>query len=133
LSLNAFSVGVPLFVKDIKGVLSAVTLPVMLLFTGYRLGKIKVHVFRHAVQGVFLRIAGGAFLALLFVKLFSVSNSVLAGVCIMSSSMPSAVNNYIFAERFKADPEFASASIVLGTLSAVITIPVVREIIKVFF
>lgn len=121
--LNIASVKVPIVLIELNKIISTITLPVMLLFVGYRIGNIKAGIFGSVFGGIFLRMAGGYISALTAVHLFRVTGSA-AGVCIITSSMPAAVYSYILTERFKGDTEFAAASVFTGTLLTFFTVPV---------
>ncbi|MCX5781132.1 MAG: AEC family transporter [Elusimicrobia bacterium] len=104
--------------------ISSITLAFMLIFVGYRIAKIKFHIVWDSIIGVMLRIFGGWISALIAVYFLAIPYPE-AGICIMSSVMPTAIMSYILAEKFKSDSEFVATTIVLGTIISIFTIPLV--------
>ena len=124
LALNVFRVEAPSVARQASGIVSLIALPAMLFFTGFRLGYIKKNIAFLAVKGSALRIFGGFIIALLAAYLLRLKGAPLY-VCLITAAMPSAVNNYIFAERYRADTEFAAASVFVGTLFWIIILPAI--------
>ncbi|OGS36379.1 MAG: hypothetical protein A2293_16790 [Elusimicrobia bacterium RIFOXYB2_FULL_49_7] len=110
--------------KSAAAFVSAVTLPAMLLFVGSRLGNFKKEMFSRVVMGVFLRMAGGFVMAVALTHVLGIGGTA-RGVCLMTSSMPAAVNAYIYSERYRSNPEFAAANVFLGTMIAFLMIVLV--------
>jgi predicted permease len=52
-----------------------------------------------------------------------------AGVLILGSAMPVAVFNYMFAERYERSPEEVAGVVVVSTLLALLTIPLLISIL----
>ena len=48
---------------------------------------------------------------------------IMAGVVLLQATMPSAVFNYVFADRYHRDPDKVAAVILQSTLLSVITLP----------
>lgn len=124
LALNVLSVPVPGFIAGISDILTAVSLPFMLFIVGYGISGIRAGVAGRAFIGVAFRMGGGLLAAVAAIKLFGISGAA-AGVCLITSSMPAAVNTYLFADYFGLDSEFAAAAVLLGTLAALITVPLI--------
>lgn len=120
--LNYSGVRLPGLMFEFNKAVSAITLPVMLVFVGFRLAGISIKMIGPAFGGVVLRMLGGWFLGLAGVILFNITGPA-AAVCMITSSMPPAVNTYILSERFKSDYHFASAAIFIGTLLSLISVP----------
>lgn len=127
--LNLVSVPVPAAVLKANSILSMIVLPCMLMLVGYKLSEIKLHSVLPAVGGVALRMGGGLIVALACVKLLGLAGAA-ALVCLLSSSMPAAVNTYIMAEYYKLDVDFAAATVVIGTILSLFTIPAVWYLSK---
>ena len=124
LALNIAAVQVPAVVLKSNSLLSFVVLPAMLMLVGYRIAKIRLHSVKAAAYGVLLRMGGGFIVAFLCVKLFNLTGA--AGlVCILSSTMPAAVNTYILAEYYKLDTDFAASTVVIGTALSFFVIPLI--------
>ncbi len=128
MALNAFSARPPAAVTLLLGTLSRITLSVMLIFVGYRLCLACLSSLKDALVGVALRMAGGALVAALLVTLFGMSGPA-AGVCVMTSSMPAAVNAYLLAEQYESDPSFAAGAVFAGTLLSLAFIPLIAYLI----
>lgn len=107
-----------------NGIVATVTLPVMLLFMGYRLAGVHFTTMKSAFAGVALRMGGGWISAVAAVWLLGLTGTA-ADVCVIVSSMPAAVNAFILSEYFGADVEFAAAAVVIGTLLSFAVIPLV--------
>ncbi len=112
------------FLKDAYYLISQILLPIMLVFMGMKLSGLKFYKLKDVLIGVFLRMAGGFLLGILALKIFELSGAA-AGVCMLTSTMPSAINTYIVAKKFNADPEFASGMIICGILASIAVIPLV--------
>ena len=65
----------------------------------------------------------GICLGLFVITLLDLSG-ILAGIVILQSAMPSAVFNYIFAERFNRESDKVAAVILQSTLISALTLPV---------
>ena len=127
MALNAFSIQPPASVAILIGALSRMTLAAMLLFVGYRLCLACVSSMKDAVIGVVLRMGGGALVAAILVNILGISGPA-AGVCIMTSAMPAAVNAYLLAEQYDSDPSFAASAVFLGTVLSLLVIPLIAFI-----
>ncbi|PIU84088.1 MAG: hypothetical protein COS68_00615 [Elusimicrobia bacterium CG06_land_8_20_14_3_00_38_11] len=104
--------------------LSSVTLPVMLCLVGYQIRSINVSTLKKVFVGVFFRMFGGLIVAYIFCKVFNITGTV-KGVCLLSSSMPSAVNTYILNKKYDADYSFASSMITVGLVMTLIVVPLI--------
>ena len=122
--LNFLAVTPPKILLSANTLLTSVTLPIMLVFLGYRMAGIRPGGYGKAFAGVCLRMGGGLLAGWGAVHLFNISGPA-ASVCIISSSMPAAVNSYILSERFNGDAEFAAAVVFLGTIFSLVTLPLI--------
>lgn len=114
------------FLKEIYSPMSDIVLPLMLVFIGMKITDIKLQKFKGVLVGVAFRILGGFLLGFAAVKIFGLSGTA-AAVCLLTSSMPSAINTYIIAQKFDADPEFAAGMVLVGVALSAITIPLVSS------
>ncbi|MDO8735431.1 MAG: AEC family transporter [Elusimicrobiota bacterium] len=105
-------------------ILSSVTLPVMLCLVGYQIHSVSVSALKKVFAGVFFRMFGGLIVAYIFCAAFNITGTV-KGVCLLTSSMPSAVNTYILNKKYDADYSFASSMIAVGLAMTLIVIPLV--------
>ena len=103
--------------------LGEITIPLLLLTLGIQLRQLRVVDLKGASVAVAIRMVGGPIAMLLFVSLLDVTG-VSRQVLLLNSVMPAAVINVAIAERYDVDPELVVSATVLGTLLALIVIPV---------
>jgi len=96
----------------------------MLLSLGYRLHSANMNSPQVALVGAFLRIGLGFALAFLFVSLFHLQGSTRS-VILLSSSMPSAVINFILAQRYERNAELVASVILISSLLSLVTTPLI--------
>lgn len=116
------------FMRKIYPALAAAVLPMMLFFVGMKTARMSFSVGRLAIWGVPLRLFGGFLAGILASRIFGLDGAASA-VCVMSSSMPSAVNTYILANKFGADDDFAASMVLASTVLGAATIPLVAAFI----
>lgn len=119
--LSVIGVPVPCPLLKITSFLKALTIPLILVIVGYGLKPFKAVLLNRVVVASVLRLAGGALAALLLAHWLRLEG-LPAMVCLVSASMPSAVNSYVLAKKYQANAEFASAVVAMSTL---ISIPLV--------
>ncbi len=124
LLLNAQGVPVPWPVLKITSFVKAVTMPLILIIVGYELKPFKTALLSRVLTASVLRMAGGASIALALIFLLRLEG-IPALVCLISASMPSAVNSYVLAKKYQANAEFAAAVVAMSTL---ISLPVIMII-----
>ncbi|MDD5259474.1 MAG: AEC family transporter [bacterium] len=122
--LNAQGVPVPWPVLKITGFIKTITIPLILVIVGYELKPFKTTLLNRVLAASVLRMAGGAIMAFSLVSLLRLEG-IPALVCLISASMPSAVNSYVLARKYQANAEFAAAVVAMGTL---ISLPVIMII-----
>ena len=94
----------------------------MLLMLGTSLANLNISAVREPLSVASLRLVLGLGLGLLAIWLFDLEG-MLAGVVLLQATMPSAVFNYVFAERYNREPDEVAAVILQNTLMSVITLP----------
>lgn len=104
------------------------TIPLMLISLGYKLDSIHIYSLRMATIGALFRIFGGTFIAAFLVYILGIPG-ITGKIVILSSSMPSAVINFIFAQRYNLNPQLVASVIMVSTLMSLITTPVVLAFI----
>ncbi len=124
---NIYTVPINAHIMNLVKPVENITLPLMLIFTGLRMGKPDLNSATKALVSVVFRIVGGFAISLLAITYLKITDPILIGTLVMLSSMPAAVNSFILAERFKADPEYTSTAILLGTLATFFSIPLINE------
>ncbi len=116
--LNAQGVPVPWLALKITSLIKAVTMPLILIIVGYELKPFKSSLLSQVLVASLLRMAGGALLAFVLMSWLRLEG-IPALVCLISASMPSAVNSYVLAKKYQANAEFASAVVAMSTLISV--------------
>jgi len=94
----------------------------MLIMLGTSLANLNISSIKETLTISLLRITMGISLGLLVINLLGLSG-VLAGIVLLQSAMPSAVFNYIFADRFDREPDKVAAVILQSTLISALTLP----------
>jgi predicted permease len=118
----------PRIVMEPIEMLADMAIPVLLLSLGAQLRNLPIAELRHSVAAVLIRMGGGVAFGLLFVELFGVQG-LERQILLLSSAMPPAVINVVFAERYGRDPGLVASSIVIGTLVSVVMLPAILLLI----
>jgi predicted permease len=103
-------------------ILAGLMVPLMLLSLGYSLARMNIASLPRATIFSLVRLFGGFAIGWL-VSWGLGLEGVARGVVVAQSSMPSAVYNYMFAERFKNRPEEVAGIVVLSTLLSIVLLP----------
>lgn len=101
-----------------------ITIPLALLVLGYKLTKIKVSSTKIAVLASLFRIVGGFLVALLIIKLFSLTG-LLRNIILLQAAMPSAVMSMILTAKYKRDASLVASIVLITTVMAIFTIPLI--------
>ncbi|MFK7914728.1 MAG: AEC family transporter [Pseudomonadales bacterium] len=112
----------PDWINDTADILGGLTIPAMLLMLGTSLARLELTDVAQSLTITLLRLALGLALGWAAIYLFDLTG-VMAGVVLLQATMPSAVFNYVFAERYDREPQKVAAVIVLSTLLSVLTLP----------
>jgi predicted permease len=118
----------PRIVMEPIEMLADMAIPILLLSLGAQLRNLPIAELRHSVAAVLIRMGGGVAFGLLFVELFGVQG-LERQILLLSSAMPPAVINVVFAERYGRDPGLVASSIVIGTLVSVVMLPAILLLI----
>lgn len=118
----ATETSMPRWFDATTSILGGLTIPAMLLMLGTSLANLNVAAIRETLTVASLRLLLGLSLGLLAIWLFEL-DGMLAGVVLLQATMPSAVFNYVFAERYNREPDKVAAVILQSTLMSVITLP----------
>ncbi|PCI40818.1 MAG: transporter [Rhodospirillaceae bacterium] len=113
---------VPLWAGNTIELLSGLTIPLMLITLGISLHRLKISHFKISTIIAILRLVMGFVSALILVELMGFEG-VVKGVLILQLTMPVAVFNFLFAERYKTEPEAVAGAVVLSTLASFATLP----------
>ena len=112
----------PKWFNSTTSILAGLTIPAMLIMLGTSLANLNVASLRETLTISFLRILLGLGLGLLVIEMLSLSG-IMAGIVLLQSAMPSAVFNYIFADRFNRESDKVAAVILQSTLISALSLP----------
>ncbi|WP_297004740.1 AEC family transporter [Thalassolituus sp. UBA6592] len=102
--------------------IGGMTIPLMLITLGVSLQRLQVKQWKQALAYSVLRIGGGLLVGLFVVWLLDMQG-VGRGIVLIQASMPVAVFNYLFAERYQRQPEAVAGMVVMSTLMSFATVP----------
>jgi malate permease and related proteins len=109
--------------------LGEIAVPLMLFALGVRLADARISAVRFGVFGAVLRPLSGALAALLLLQFVELPPRE-AALLIVFSALPPAVLNYIFAERYRQEPDKVASMVLLGNVAAVVSLPIVLLVIE---
>jgi predicted permease len=101
-----------------------ISIPLMLFALGVRLANSQISALGVGVLGAVLRPASGVLLAWGALQLFELPPREQA-LLLVFGALPPAVLNYMFAERYRQEPDKVASMVLLGNLAAVVTLPLV--------
>ncbi len=128
ITLNLTDTTLPKSILSTVEILGNATIPLMLVSLGYRLHSIHLTSLDISIAGALIRIAGGASIAYLITVTFGI-DGLNQKIIVLSSSMPSAVINFIVSYRYKLQSELVASIISVSTVLSLITTPVVLAMI----
>jgi len=112
----------PLWFVNTAALLGGLTIPLMLVALGVSLARLKPRGLAKSALLSLVRMGGGFAVGLGVAWLFGLEGAA-RGVLIMHATMPTAVFNYLFAERYgRAAPEVAGM-VMVSTLLSFVTLP----------
>jgi len=114
----------PAWVNATTSILGGLTIPAMLLMLGTSLASLNVSAVRETLTISVMRLLLGATLGLSAIWLFELEG-IIAGVVLLQSTMPAAVFNYVFAERYNREPDKVAAVILQSTLMSIVSLPII--------
>jgi predicted permease len=112
----------PKWVATTLALIGNLTVPLMLLMLGSSLSRLQIASLGRAAYVAAIRIGGGAAVGIAVAAAFGLTGPMRA-VLILQAANPVAVYNYLFAQRWNNQPEEVAGVVVLSTLAAVMTIP----------
>ena len=118
----AFGVPVPLWLANTTELLGGLLIPGMLLMLGASLARLGITRPGKVIALALLRLLLGIGVSLAVIALFDL-RGMAAGVLFLQGTMPVAVFNFVFAERFNREPEQVAALVLVSTLIALATLP----------
>ncbi len=112
----------PRWFNATTSILGGLTIPAMLLMLGTSLARLNISSVRETLTVAVMRLAIGLVLGLAAIYLFDLTG-MLAGVVLLQATMPAAVFNYVFAERYNREPDKVAAVILQSTVMSVLSLP----------
>mgnify|MGYP001216595976 FL=1 len=112
----------PKWFNSTASILAGLTIPAMLIMLGTSLANLNIASLKETLTISFLRILLGLGLGLLVIEMLSLSG-IMAGIVLLQSAMPSAVFNYVFADRFNRESDKVAAVILQSTLISALSLP----------
>ena len=112
----------PKWFNSTTSILAGLTIPAMLIMLGTSLANLNIASLQETLTISFLRILLGLGLGLLVIEMLSLSG-IMAGIVLLQSAMPSAVFNYVFADRFNRESDKVAAVILQSTLISALSLP----------
>ena len=122
LAINASSFVIPESVMLPITMLGQIAIPLMLFSLGVRIASIDLQEWRAGMLFGILAPAIGFSIAFILVLSYDFS-AVQAGSLLLFGTLPPAVMNFLFAERFNQEPKTVASIVLLGNLFAMITLP----------
>jgi predicted permease len=122
--LRSSQTALPAVVDRPLSLLGDVAIPLMLLALGLRLRSVRVTYWHRPVLVAMVRVAGGYGVALAFVTLAGVHGTSRACL-LLASVMPSAVINFVFAEKYGNESGEVATAVMVSTLVSLLTTPLV--------
>ena len=113
---------VPGWIGDTAQLLGGLLIPGMLIMLGTSLARFSLANVPRALTLAVVRLGLGAGLSLALIELFGLQG-LAAGVLFLQASMPAAVFNYVFAERFNRQPDEVAATVLISTLLTMALLP----------
>lgn len=128
LLFNLLKIPVPDIIFKPIEMIGTITIPLALLVLGCQLTKIKISSAKTALLASLFRVVGGFLVALLIVKLFSITGLV-RNIILIQAAMPSAVMTMILTAKYKRDSSLVASVVLMTTILGIVTIPLILWIL----
>ncbi|MDA0367092.1 MAG: AEC family transporter [Proteobacteria bacterium] len=112
----------PAWATNTVDLLASLVVPLMLLTLGVSLARMRLRRVHRSLGFAVGRLLGGFVAGILVAEIFDLEG-VVKGVLILQSTMPVAIFNYVFALRYKREPDDVAAAIILSTAISFATMP----------
>ncbi|MFK7814823.1 MAG: AEC family transporter [Gammaproteobacteria bacterium] len=122
LVINASPIVIPESVMLPITMLGQIAIPLMLFSLGVRIASIDLQEWKIGLLFAILTPAVGFCIAFALVMSFEFT-AVQAGSLLLFGTLPPAVMNFLFAERFNQEPKSVASIVLVGNLFAMITLP----------
>ncbi len=120
IALNLTGTTLPRPLTTTFDMLGAATIPLMQISLGYRLFSARLSKPWVSLAGSLIRIIGGFAVAYVVVSVFGIGG-INRKVILLSSSMPSAVINFVVSHRYSLDSELVASTVAMSTLLSIVT------------
>lgn len=121
-------ISVPEWLYNTTNLLGNVSIPMMLITLGVSLASLSVANLKNSAVVAVLRLAIGFGVGVLLVSLLDL-DGIPRGIVILMCSMPPAVFNYLFAERYSDHADEVAGTVVLATAISFLTLPLLLAFI----
>ena len=121
-AVMALKLEVPVWLSNTTTLLGNVSIPMMLITLGVSLAGYGITNFRNSLIVSILRLGVGFGSGMLLVWLFDI-DGMMRGVVLVMCSMPAAVFNYLFAQRYGKNGEEVAGTVILSTAMAFVLLP----------
>ncbi|MBT8114961.1 MAG: AEC family transporter [Arenicella sp.] len=121
-AINAADMQIPSFINQPLNMLGQVAIPLMLFSLGVRLTRIS---WSDSAAGLVMAVlcpVAGVAIALLLCQLLPL-NELQQNILLLFGVLPPAVINFMLAEQYNRDPEKVASMVMIGNLTAIISIP----------
>lgn len=122
ITLNLLDIKLPAPVVTTFDMLGAATIPMMQVSLGYRLYSTELLFPSISISGSLIRIFGGFLIALGVTTAFGIEG-LNKQVILLSSSMPSAVINFVVSHKYNLDSDLVASIVATSTLLSILTTP----------
>lgn len=112
----------PRWLSNTTGLLGGAAIPLLLLSLGVALAHLKVRALPISIGLSVLRLGAGLGIAFTVAKLLALG-PLASSILMLQSAMPSAVLNYLFAERYGNNPEKVAGVVLISTFISFATLP----------
>ncbi len=117
-------VEVPPVLASTTELFGGMMIPAMMILLGTSLARLTVSDLKPAITIAIARLAIGVPTALIVIAILSLAG-VEAGTVFLLAAMPTAVVNYVFAERYRADARLVAGAVVVSTLFTFALLPAI--------
>lgn len=124
IAFNILDLSLPRPLNDSISLVGQVAIPLMLFALGVRVAQTHITQWKIAIVAALIVPVTGIGIALAASALFGLEPQQAAQL-LLFSVLPPAVLNYMLAEQFRQEPEKVASIVLLGNLSAILTVPAI--------
>jgi len=105
-----------------------ISIPLLLFALGVRLTEVSFRDWKVATAGAVLRPVAGMALAWVLARMLALPPQ-QAAMLLVFGALPPAVLNFLFAERYRQEPERVASIVLIGNLAALVFLPLVLALV----